>query len=100
MKKLVKSITGEKDDELIDTYYKLAEMNVLNKLYPFGYEDDTEVPIRYHSVVVEIAVYFINKIGKEGVVSYSENGMQGTYENGDIPPSILNKVIPCGQAVK
>ncbi len=94
---LVKTLTGETDEAIINAYLDIAKSTVLNRMYPYGYEDDVEMPKRYQHVQVEIAVFFLNKMGKEGVVSYSENGLSGTYENGDVPTSILCKIMPHGK---
>lgn len=50
--------------------------------------------MKYDAVHVEIAAYMINKRGAEGEVSHSENGVSRTYEDGDIPPSLLRAITP------
>lgn len=64
------------------------------KAYPF---DPTmvEVPDQYAHVQVEIAVYLLNKRGAEGQTSHSENGISRSYEDGDVPPTLLRDIIPC-----
>lgn len=65
---------------------------VLQRAYP--YENVSKVPMKYDAVHVEIAAYMINKRGAEGEVSHSENGVSRTYEDGDIPPSLLRAITP------
>jgi hypothetical protein len=43
---------------------------------------------------VRVAVYLYNKIGAEGQISHSENGISRGYEPGDIPESLLKEVTP------
>ena len=43
---------------------------------------------------VEIAVYLMNKRGAEGESAHSENGVSRTYENGDVPASMLRGIVP------
>ena len=74
--KMLKSMTDEEDKDVLSTYLSLAEKVVLQRAY------------------VEIAAYMINKRGAEGEVSHSENGVSRTYEDGDIPPSLLRAITP------
>ncbi len=89
---MLESMTGETDDDVLLTYLNLAKEIVLTKAYPYGKE--TEVPAKYDGVHVEIAAYMINKRGAEGEVSHSENGVSRTYEDGDIPSSLLRRIVP------
>lgn len=76
-----------------------TENKVLRKLYPF---DDTikEVPERYHMTQVEIAAYLLNKRGAEGETAHSENGISRSYEDGDVPSSLLRDIVPYAGVVK
>ena len=83
-------------DEILTQYLTIAGQKILNRAYPY---DDTveEVPRRYGVIQCEIAAYLLNKRGAEGEVSHSENGISRTYENADVPESMLRDVIPhCG----
>ena len=83
-------------DEILTKYLTVAGQKILNRAYPY---DDTveEVPRRYGVLQCEIAAYLLNKRGAEGEVSHSENGISRTYENADVPESMLRDVIPhCG----
>jgi hypothetical protein len=87
--------TGWSDDVLI-SYLKIAGQKILNRAYPYD-DTVTEVPRRYSTLQCEIATYLLNKRGAEGEISHSENGIGRTYENADIPDSMLSNVIPyCG----
>lgn len=93
----LKAVVGGSDtDEVLSTYLKLAGSKILAKAYPY---DDTvsEIPVKYEYLQVEIAAYMLNKRGAEGQTSHSENGISRTYENADIPASMLKAVTPhCG----
>lgn len=83
-------------DDILMSYLTIAGQKILNRAYPY---DDTvgEVPRRYGVLQCEIAAYLLNKRGAEGEVSHSENGISRTYENADVPESMLRDVIPhCG----
>ena len=83
-------------DDTLMYYLGVAGQKILNRAYPY---DDTveEVPRRYGVLQCELAAYLLNKRGAEGEVSHSENGISRTYENADVPESMLQDVIPhCG----
>lgn len=93
----LKSMVGNSDpDEVLSTYLDFAGSKILAKAYPYQ-NDVTEVPAQYAHLQVEIAAYMLNKRGAEGQTSHTENGVSRSYENGDIPSSMLKAVIPyCG----
>lgn len=90
---MLKAITGETEDIVLSTYLKVAESKVLRAAYPFD-ASKTEVPPQYEVVQVQIAAYLINKRGAEGETSHSENGISRSYEDGDIPPTLLREIVP------
>lgn len=93
----LKAVVGGSDtDEVLSTYLKLAGSKILAKAYPYD-DTATEVPVKYEYLQIEIAAYMLNKRGAEGQTSHSENGISRTYENADIPASMLKAVTPhCG----
>lgn len=94
---VLKAMVGNSDpDEVLSTYLDFAGSKILAKAYPFQ-NDVSEVPTQYEYLQVEIAAYMLNKRGAEGQTSHTENGVSRTYENGDVPASMLKAVIPhCG----
>ena len=86
---------GWSDDTLF-SYLTIAGQKILNRAYPYD-DTVTEVPRRYSYLQCEIAAYLLNKRGAEGEVAHSENGISRTYENADVPESMLREVVPhCG----
>lgn len=93
---MVKSMTGETSDGVVSAYLGIAGNKICRKAYPFD-PTVTEVPEQYHFLQVEIAVYLLNKRGAEGESGHSENGISRTYENGDVPNSMMRQIVPmCG----
>ena len=80
-------------DAVLTSYLKIAGEKIIKRAYPY---DDTveEVPRRYGVLQCEIAQYLLNKRGAEGQTTHSENGVNRTYENADIPESLMREVIP------
>lgn len=49
---------------------------------------------RYVHVAARIAMYWVEKLGYNGAKSISENGVSRSYEQGDVPDSLLRLIIP------
>ncbi len=81
-------------DDVLSVYIKIAGRKIIAKAYPYE-KDVTEVPDKYSELQCEIAVYLLNKRGAEGELTHSENGISRTYENADVPKSMLNSIVPC-----
>lgn len=90
---MVMTMTGETDEAMLSTYLTLAAGKILRRCYPFD-DTVTAVPDRYAHVQVQIAAYMVNKRGAEGETAHSENGVSRSYENGDVPESLLREVVP------
>lgn len=81
-------------DDLLLTYLEDAKDIILNKRYPFGYPDGTEIEAKYETVQVAVAMELYSKLGAEGETAHSENGISRTYENGFVSSSLLKSVVP------
>ncbi len=81
------------EDDLLLMLLSLSAQKILERLYPY---DDSikEVPSRYATKQVEIAVYLYNKRGAEGQISHSENTISRTYESADVPESLMKGITP------
>lgn len=89
-------VGGSDADEVLSAYLFLAGRKILAKAYPYD-PDVIEVPVQYEALQCEIAAYLLNKRGAEGQTSHSENGISRTYENADVPASMLSTIVPhCG----
>ena len=93
---MVEADSEDWTDEILLTYLDISARKVLNRVYPYNNEI-TEVPRRYEMLQCEIAAYLLNKRGAEGEISHSENGISRSYENADVPKSMLDAITPfCG----
>lgn len=97
LKILLKKENDEKEiEERYEVFLTIAGEKILRRAYPYD-DTVTEVPEKYHALQCEIAAYLYDKIGAEGQVTHSENGIQRQYENADVPKSMMNVVVPmCG----
>lgn len=83
-------------DDVLLTYLNIAGRKIIDRAYPYD-DEVTEVPRRYGILQCEIAAYLLNKRGAEGEISHSENGISRSYENADVPESLMGQVIThCG----
>lgn len=84
------------ENDVLQTELMAAETMILNKMYPFGYPDGTEVPARYERLQIKLAVELYNQRGAEGQVSHSENGTTRMWG----ASSILAQIVPhCGSVI-
>lgn len=52
------------------------------------------VESRYLTAQIKIAVELFNKVGAEGQVGHSENGVSRSYENAEVSASLLRLITP------
>lgn len=93
MTTMLVSMTEETNAATLSTYLTLAAEAVLQRLYPYKDTSSCKVPAKYHGVQVEIAAFMLNKRGAEGEKAHSENGITRSYESGDIPDSLLRRIV-------
>lgn len=93
------SAMTDQQGSVLFAYLAIAEDKVLRKLYPFDNENKM-LPERYHMTQVEIAAYLLNKRGAEGETAHSENGISRSYEDGDVPSSLLRDIVPYAGVVR
>ena len=93
----LRAMVGDTDtDEVLSTYLVVAGKKIIARAYPYD-DTITEVPEKYDTLQCEIAAYLLNKRGAEGQTQHSENGITRSYENADVPASMLKVVTPhCG----
>lgn len=79
------------EDNVLRSELMAAESMILNKMYPFGYEDGTEIPKRYERLQIKLAIELYTQRGAEGQASHTENGMTRTWPS---VSRILSGVMP------
>ena len=88
------------DTELLSALIEAAEGIVLNRRYPFGYPEGTELEARFEHIQIQIALELFSKMGAEGQTAHSENGISRSYEAADVSPSLLKRIVPvCGSVM-
>ena len=85
------------DDEVLKGELLAAETMILNKMYPFGYDDNTVLPSRYDRLQVKLAVELYTQRGAEGQLQHVENGTSRVWSEKN---RILAQIVPhCGSVV-
>lgn len=88
---------AEATESEVIVYLSIAEQKIIDKAFPFKHDEIITMPSKYDILQCEIACYLYNKKGAEGETVHNENGINRTYENADVPDSMLKAVIPyCG----
>lgn len=82
------------DPELLSFLLETAEGIVLNRRYPFGAPEGATLPVAYEHIQIKVAVELYSKMGAEGQTVHKENGVDRTWEAGDVSPSLLKQIIP------
>lgn len=85
-------LAPDTDTEVVlDTMVALAETEVLNRMYPFGYPVGTAVPTRYEMLQIQLAAELYSKRGAEGQTSHSENGISRSWPE---KSALLARIMP------
>lgn len=88
---MMPDIEGKISEDEITEAIRISYDAVLNRLYPFDLTK-TEIPGRYESAMLQIAVVLLNKKGIEGETSHKEGSVSQTFEGADIPQSMLRRI--------
>ena len=89
----LKLLSGETDEKILSAFLDIAGERIIRRAYPFRH-DISFVPVEYHSIQVDIALYLLNKRGAEGEISHNENGISRSYESADVPDSMMKHIVP------
>lgn len=90
----LKGLSFEQDEDTLVLYLDMAKDKIMRKVYPFGYDEQMDLPSKYENLQIEIALYLLNKRGAEGEIIHNENGINRHYADGDVPESMLRGVYP------
>ena len=85
--------TGEPDEAILTDCLESAKSAILARRFPFG-EPGPILEARYTDLQFRIALDLYNKIGAEGQLGHSENGVSRAYESSWISKQLLAEVTP------
>ena len=96
----VSEMAEESDSVAVGYYLDNAAEVILNQMYPFNEDWETEtgelptIPVRYQNLQMRIAVIFLNKRGADGETMHIENGINRHYSTTDVPADIRRQIVP------
>lgn len=95
---LAKSILPDTDtDEVLDAMLANAKALILNRMYPFGYDENMDVPPRYERIQIQLAVELYTHRGAEGQTGHTENGISRNWPE---KSALLKMILPhCGSVI-
>jgi hypothetical protein len=77
-----------------------SEGIILNRRYPFGTPEGASLSPLHEQIQLRMAVELFNKMGADGQITHTENGIMRTWEAGDVSPSLLRQIVPvCGSVM-
>ena len=93
--------TGEQNAELLADMLYTAKVAILSRRFPYkqfdGDIDGIELEYQYKDLQFRIALDLYNKLGAEGEMEHTANGIKRVYESSWISDQLLSEVIPfCG----
>jgi hypothetical protein len=84
-------------EEVLNEMIEISGQMILNKMYPFGYDSQKEVPARYEQIQVMLAAEIYSQRGAEGQTAHNENGISRTWAE---KSKFLAQIIPhCGSVM-
>ena len=89
----------EASSDLLSYLLEQSEGIILNRRYPFGPPEGATLSALHEQIQLRVAVEIFSKMGAEGQLSHSENGVSRTWEAGDVSPSLLKLIVPCAGSV-
>lgn len=79
-------------EDAILAYLALSADKIRARVWPFGGAPDV-LPSRYDLIQVQLTVRMIARMGGEGEISHSENGISRAYDSVD-DLDILQQLVP------
>ena len=93
LERLKKRITDDVDNDELEDILESAKAVILSRRFPFGdWPEDIEP--RYKDLQIRIAVEMFNKIGAEGEIEHSENGVARIYSSAGVSEELLREITP------
>lgn len=90
---MVKSLTDETDEGVISAFLSFAGDTICRYVDPHHKREREDILQVNGAAQVKAAAYYLGKRGWDFQIAHSENGVSRTYEDGDLPNSILRELI-------
>ena len=84
---------SEATQAVVTVYLAFAEDAVKQRLYPFGFDEDTPMPAKYEILQCKLAARYFLRRGAEGETVHAENGITRHYGSVD-DADLLKEILP------
>lgn len=84
--------TQENYENVLDTLLEDSKYIALSEIYPFKDFYELELPKKYLNWQLRCCVELYNLGDKDGIISYSENGLSWTKETGRLSKSLMGEL--------
>ena len=85
--------TNEPDEAVLNDCLESAKSAILARRFPYK-EWAEDIEPKYTDLQFRIALDLYNKIGGEGQLTHSENGVSRTWESSWVSEQLLSEVVP------
>lgn len=85
--------TNEPDEAILNDCLESAKSAILARRFPYK-EWAENIEPKYTDLQFRIALDLYNKIGGEGQLTHSENGVSRTWESSWVSEQLLSEVVP------
>ena len=86
-------------DALLSDLLESAKYIIFEHRFPYS-EYPTEVEPRYQNLQLQIAVELFGKMGADGQISHSENGISRSWQSADVSYDLLSRITPISKVVR
>ena len=92
------------DEDVLEDCIETAKNAILARRFPYqpwpNVDGETYVEPMYLDLEFRIALDLYNKIGAEGELTHSENGISRTFESSWVSKQLLEEVVPFCSAIR
>ena len=86
-------------DALLSDLLESAKYIIFEHRFPYS-EYPTEVEPRYQNLQLQIAVELFGKMGADGQINHSENGISRSWQSADVSHDLLSRITPISKVVR
>ena len=86
-------------DALLSDLLESAKYIIFEHRFPFSDYPEQLEP-RYQNLQLQIAVELFGKMGADGQINHSENGISRSWQSADVSYDLLSRITPISKVVR
>ena len=100
LERLKARLEGEDfSDALLSDLLESAKYIIFEHRFPFSDYPEQLEP-RYQNLQLQIAVELFGKMGADGQINHSENGISRSWQSADVSYDLLSRITPISMVVR